>query len=99
MGEIVLIVDSTVNRRSWCLGKVTALLKGRDETIRAVKLYVVSQGQLLEIDRPLQGVASLELKGPLQEVSVNNSDVQVKCRPKELLQLLGKRLRNYKLIY
>jgi len=84
LGEIFLIVDSSVNRRSWHLGKGTALLKGRDERIRAVKLHVISQGKLLEIDRALQGIASMELNGPLQEASGNNSDVQVKRRPKRI---------------
>jgi len=82
-----------VNRRSWRLGKVTALLKGRDERIRAVKLHVLSQGKLLEIDRPLQGIASLELKGPLQEAPGNNSDVQVKRRPKRVATFAGEEAR------
>jgi len=82
-----------VNRRSWRLGKVTALLKGRDERIRAVKLHVLSQGKLLEIDRPLQGIASLELKGPLQEAPGNNSDVQVKRRPKRIATFAGEEAR------
>ena len=63
-------------------------MKGRGDRIRAVKLHVVSQGKLLEIDRPVQGLASLELKGPLQE-DPGNTDVYVKRRPKRSATFAG----------
>eukprot|EP00112_Aurelia_sp_Birch-Aquarium-sp1_P020036 Seg5073.1 transcript_id=Seg5073.1/GoldUCD/mRNA.D3Y31 product="hypothetical protein" protein_id=Seg5073.1/GoldUCD/D3Y31 len=62
-GEIVLIVDSSVKKRYWRMGKIIDHIKSIDGVIRAVKLHIVSQGQLIEIQRPLQGIASLELKG------------------------------------
>eukprot|EP00794_Sanderia_malayensis_P016438 gene16438-18073_t len=67
IGEIVLIVDGSIKRRNWRMGKVTELLKSRDRNVRAVRLQLLSHGSVIEIERPLQGVVSLELKGPLKE--------------------------------
>eukprot|EP00795_Rhopilema_esculentum_P000720 gene720-10434_t len=46
IGEIVLIVDSTIQRRHWRMAKIVDHIKSRDRMIRAVKLHVLSQGKL-----------------------------------------------------
>ncbi|XP_065058573.1 uncharacterized protein LOC135686298 [Rhopilema esculentum] len=45
IGEIVLIVDSTIQRRHWRMAKIVDHIKSRDRMIRAVKLHVLSQGK------------------------------------------------------
>ena len=99
IGEIVLVVDSSIKRRNWRMGKVTDLLKSRDGNVRAVKLQLLSHGSVIEIERPLQGVVSLELKGPLKEpVSAVKSTSGMK-RQKQLATFAGEELRGLQAEY
>ena len=48
-GEIVLVVDSSIQKRYWQMGNVIDYIKSKDEMIRAVKVHVLGQGNLIEI--------------------------------------------------
>ena len=47
-GEIVLVVDSSIQKRYWQMGNVIDYIKSKDEMIRAVKVHVLGQGNLIE---------------------------------------------------
>ena len=65
--------------------------------IRAVKLHVLSQGKLIELERPLQGIASLEIKAPVAErkSTPDGEDVEerTKKRPRRLATFAGEETR------
>ena len=48
-------------------GKIISRIKSRDGIIRSIKVNVLSQGKLLEIQIPLQGLVSLEVTAPVAE--------------------------------
>ena len=45
LGQLVLVVDNSVRKSHWQLGKVTKQIKGRDDVVRAVKIQLMSQGK------------------------------------------------------
>ena len=91
IGEIVLVVDSSIQKRYWRMGKVIDYIKSKDEMIRAVKVHVLSQGKLIELQRPLQGIASLELKAPVAEHKSKGKEI--KKRQKRLATFAGEETR------
>ena len=93
VGEIFLIFDSSVNKRYWRMDKIIDHIKSRDGVIRAVKLHMVSQGQLVEIQRPLQGIASLELKGHVTAKLSKSDCEKTNERPKRLATFAGEEKR------
>ena len=64
--------------------------------IRAVKFHILSQGQLLEIQRPLQGIASLEFKGSITEKVAELDGDKRDTRPKRLATFAGEEARELK---
>ena len=62
IGEIVLVVDNSMQKRNWRMGRIVDHIKSTDGMIRAIKLHVLSQGNLIELQRPLQSIASLEFQ-------------------------------------
>eukprot|EP00794_Sanderia_malayensis_P019641 gene19643-21585_t len=44
LGQLVLIVDDSVRRRYWQMGKIVKQLKSKDDVTRAVKVQIASQG-------------------------------------------------------
>ena len=60
---IVLVEDPTLKRNYWKLGKITKLIKGRDEKVRAatVKIYNNNSTHQL-INRPICKLYPLEIR-------------------------------------
>ena len=86
------------------MGKFIDYIKSKDEMIRAVKVHVLSQGKLIELQRPLQGIASLELKAPVADKKHKSKGKEIKKRQKRLWKKDKKHSRvkkhaNYKLRY
>ena len=73
LGQLVLVVDNSVRKSHWQLGKVTKQIKGKDDVVRAVKIQVTSQGKKFEIERPLQGICPLEIDAPVKEEKKNET--------------------------
>ena len=61
IGEIVLIVGDEKNRGEWEKAKVIRYVKGKDSVVRGVVMLYKGH----HIERPLQLICSLELKGPV----------------------------------
>ncbi len=76
VGTLVLIIDTTIDRRFWKLAKIARYIKGRDNVVRAVKLDAVSQGRKIDMERPLQGICPLEIKAQVMEERVPREKVQ-----------------------
>ncbi|XP_065064762.1 uncharacterized protein LOC135690986 [Rhopilema esculentum] len=68
LGTLVLIIDTTIERRFWKLAKISSYIKGRDDVVRAVRLDAVSQGRKIVMERPLQGMCPLEIKVQAKKV-------------------------------
>ena len=49
LGQLVLVVDNSVRKSDWQLGKVIKQIKGKDDVVRAVKIQVMSQGKPLKL--------------------------------------------------
>ena len=78
VGEVVLIVGDSKNRRRWSHGLVCELLKGKDEVVRGVRMVV--RNKIWE--RPIQLICPLEIKSKmtLEELNkrirvANNEDI------------------------
>ncbi|XP_065069032.1 uncharacterized protein LOC135694282 [Rhopilema esculentum] len=50
LGTLVLIIDTTIERRFWKLAKISSYIKGRDDVVRAVRLDAVSQGRKIVME-------------------------------------------------
>ena len=48
LGQLLLVVDNSVRKSHWQLGKVTNQIKRKDDVVRAVKIQVMSQGEPFE---------------------------------------------------
>ena len=99
LGQLVLVVDNSVRKSHWQLGKVTKQIKGRDDVVRAMKIQVMSQGKPFEIERPLKGICPLEIDAPVKEKKKNetkdNKDkLTLKSdRPERIATFAGEELR------
>ena len=99
LGQLVLVVDNSIRKSHWQLGKVTKQIKGKDDVVRAIKIQVMSQGKPFEIKRPLQGICPLEVDAPVKEEKKNetrdNKDkLTVKSdSPKRIAMFAGEELR------
>ena len=62
VGEVVLVIGDEKNRGEWRKAKVMSHIRGKDGVVRGVKM--LHKGH--HIERPLQLVCSLELKGPVE---------------------------------
>ena len=67
--------------------------------IREVKAHFLSQGKLIELQRPLQGIASLELKAPVADKKHKSKGKEIKKRQKRFASFAGEEIRDYKLRY
>ena len=67
IGEVVLIVGDSKNRRLWNHGLVCELLKGKDNVVRGVRMIV--RNKIWE--RPIQLVCPLEIKSKMTEEELN----------------------------
>ena len=72
IGEVVLLVGDEKNRGEWKKGKVTKLIRGKDQVIRGVKL--LHKGHQLE--RPLSLICPLEIKVDTQPTVTNTLQEQ-----------------------
>ena len=63
VGYIVLVQDPKLKRSYWKLGKITKLIKGHDESVRAatVKIYKNNSIHRL-INRPISKLYPLEIE-------------------------------------
>ena len=85
LGTLVLIIDTTIERRFWKLAKISSYIKGRDQVVRAVKLDAVSQGRKIIMERPLQGICPLEIKAQVEGQHIQQEKVQEKeVRPRRV---------------
>ena len=85
LGTLVLIIDTTIERRFWKLAKISSYIKGRDHVVRAVKLDAVSQGRKIVMERPLQGICPLEIKAQVGGQHIQQERVQEKeVRPRRV---------------
>ena len=85
LGILVLIIDTTIERRFWKLAKISSYIKGRDHVVRAVKLDAVSQGRKIVMERPLQGICPLEIKAQVGGQHIQQERVQEKeVRPRRV---------------
>eukprot|EP00794_Sanderia_malayensis_P007475 gene7475-8305_t len=80
LGQLVLIVDDSVRRRYWQMGKIVKQLKSKDGVTRAVKVQIASQGKLYEIERPLQGICPLEIDAPINKEKNDVSQLRIQPR-------------------
>ncbi len=62
VGEVVLVIGDEKNRGEWRKAKVVSHIRGKDGVVRGVKM--LHKGH--HIERPLQLVCLLELKGPVE---------------------------------
>eukprot|EP00794_Sanderia_malayensis_P019629 gene19629-21573_t len=80
LGQLVLIVDDSVRRRYWQMGKIVKQLKSKDDVTRAVKVQIASQGKVYEIERPLQGICPLEIDAPINKEKNDASQLRIQPR-------------------
>eukprot|EP00794_Sanderia_malayensis_P001352 gene1352-1492_t len=80
LGQLVLIVDDSVRRRYWQMGKIVKQLKSKDGVTRAVKVQIASQGKVYEIERPLQGICPLEIDAPINKEKNDVSQLRIQPR-------------------
>ena len=67
IGEVVLVVGDSKNRRKWNHGLVCELLKGKDSVIRGVRMVV--HNKIWE--RPIQLICPLEIKSKMTMEELN----------------------------
>ena len=73
-GDIVLIKGDEKNRNKWKMGKVTKLIRGKDNVVRGVKLQCAKS----TIERPIQLIYPLEL-----ECDVGKCETKLNTNAKE----------------
>ena len=76
IGEVVLVVDESKNRRQWSHGLVCELIKGKDNVVRGVRIIV--RNKIWE--RPMQLVCPLEIKS---KITLEESNSGIKVANKE----------------
>ena len=79
IGEIVLVIGDEKTRGEWKRGKVVRHVRGKDEVVRCVSL--LHKGHY--IDRPLNLVCPLEIKGTMA------SDRKEPTAPNQLTERTG----------
>ena len=85
LGILLLIIDTTIERRFWKLAKISSYIRGRDQVVRAVRLGAVSQGRKIVMERPLQRICPLEIKAQVEEQHIQPKKVQEKeVRPRRV---------------
>ena len=63
VGDIVLVEDPTLKRNYWKLGKITKLIKGHDERVRAATVKIDNNNSIHQlINRPICKLYSLEIR-------------------------------------
>eukprot|EP00112_Aurelia_sp_Birch-Aquarium-sp1_P001965 Seg1216.2 transcript_id=Seg1216.2/GoldUCD/mRNA.D3Y31 product="hypothetical protein" protein_id=Seg1216.2/GoldUCD/D3Y31 len=93
LGTLVLIIDTTIERRFWKLAKISSYIKGRDHVVRAVRLDAVSQGRKIVMERPLQGICPLEIKAQVEEQHTQEEQVQAKeVKPRRVAAFVAEEL-------
>ena len=75
VGEVVLVVGDEKNRGEWKKGKVSRLIQGKDGVVRGVVL--LHKGH--NIERPLQLVCPLEIRGVDYSVFTCKRGGETKC--------------------
>ena len=99
LGQLVLVVDNSVRKSHWQLGEVTKQIKGKDDVVRAVKVQVMSQSKLFDIEHLLKGVCPLKIDAPVKEEKKNETkdnedELTVKSdMPKRIATFAGEELR------
>ena len=63
VGDIVLVEDPTLKRNYWKLGKITKLIKGHDERVRAATVKIYNNNSIHQlINRPICKLYPLEIR-------------------------------------
>ena len=79
IGEIVLNVGDEKNISEWKKGKVVRYVQGKDGVVRRVVMLYKGH----HIERPLQLVCSLELKGPVRATEQEPAEINRKAAENE----------------
>ena len=67
IGDIVTVAEEGVARGKWRLGKVEQLITGKDVEIRGANVKALTKkGKPVYLNRPVQKLYSLEVRGPVQ---------------------------------
>ena len=62
VGDVVLIKEDNIHKNDWKLGKITQLVRGKDNRVRGVELKTISRtGQATTCVRPLQKIIPFEI--------------------------------------
>lgn len=64
VGDLVLI-DNDTKRLNWPLGRITELIKGKDDQVRTVKI----KSKLTTIERPVNKIYPLEVTSEIEDAS------------------------------
>ena len=87
--DVVIVVEEGVLGGKWILGKVEELITGKDREIRGAKVKVLTKkGKPMYLNRPVQKLYPLEVRGPVQTrqtvtESVEEEQVQTRRVTKE----------------
>jgi hypothetical protein len=60
-GDVVLVFDENLKRGFWKLGRIESLIVGRDEVVRGAKVRVMTTGNPVYLNRPVQKLYPVEL--------------------------------------
>ena len=67
MGSVVMITDSSKIKSKWQIGRIVKMIRGKDGVVRG---YKIKTGTGFVVERPLQLVCDLEIKGSKDENSL-----------------------------
>ena len=60
-GDVVLVFDENLKRGFWKLGRIESLIVGKDEVVRGAKVRVMTKGNPVYLNRPVQKLYPVEL--------------------------------------
>ena len=82
-GDIVLIKKDILPRMRWRKGKVTNVIRGRNDLIRGVELevYQPNMNKTVRINRPLQHIVPFEIA---EEKTSTDTETDNEIRPKRI---------------
>lgn len=60
VGDVVIVEMENKKRVDWPIAKVIKIYPGQDKVVRSVKIRVIHNGKISEIDRPIQRLYMLE---------------------------------------
>ena len=72
-GSVVIITDDSKIKTKWQIGRIVDTIKGKDGVLRG---YKIKTGTGYVVERPLQLVCDLEIKGSKDEKASKNKDMK-----------------------